>query len=229
LLLEQWELEQLPQTTITPADRPDSEPTWAVLLEGHTLPGNVPAARRRRRPAKRPRPEPPTTAEPPATSHAEQQSTTLLSFVLSPLRVRSAVTADPGRAMSDGQYVQLLCLRLGVPRVMPPAQRRCNCASHDGPRHSAYVERAAEGNQGDHLQQAASFANDERVMGRHDNIRDSLAVGLFKAVQAGRRLRQQIGADVRQGDVQVHEGGDTTCGSWTWASCAPLPSAMSAA
>jgi hypothetical protein len=66
-----------------------------------------------------------------------------------------------GRAMADGQYVQLLRLRLGVPCV---AQWRCNCASHGGPHHSAYVEsaveRAAEANQDDHQQQTASFATD---------------------------------------------------------------------
>jgi hypothetical protein len=41
-----------------------------------------------------------------------------------------------GRAVADGQYVQLLRLRQGVPYVMPPAQWRCNCASHGGQHHS---------------------------------------------------------------------------------------------
>jgi hypothetical protein len=86
---------------------------------------------------------------------------------------------------------------------MPPAQWRCNCASHGDPHHSAYVEgaveRAAEVNQDDHQPQTVSFATDpchglyckrrwKRVMRRHDSIRDSLMLtlelGLFKDVRA---------------------------------------------
>jgi hypothetical protein len=106
--------------------------------------------------------------------------------------------------MADGQYVQLLRLRLGVPCVMSPAQWRCNCASHGGPHHSAYVEgaveRAAEANQDDHQQQTASFTTDP-------------CQGLYckdvRATVEPRVPNPQTGADLRRGGIKAHQGGTT--------------------
>jgi hypothetical protein len=82
-------------------------------------------------------------------------------IVLSPQRLRPAVTADPGQ-MPGGQYVQLLPPPSTRRAARTPAQWRCNCATHGGPHHSAYVEGAvecaAEANQDDHQQQTVSFA-----------------------------------------------------------------------
>jgi hypothetical protein len=142
-----------------------------------------------------------------------------------------------GRAMADGQYVQL-----SPYHVMPPAQWRCNCASHGGPRHSTFVEsaveRAAEANH--QQQEAVSFATDPchglfckrrctRVMRRHDSIRDSLVctleLELFKYVQWSHVCHPQTGADLRRGDIRCTRVAPH--GSLTWASGAPGPSATS--
>ncbi len=95
-----------------------------------------------------------------------------------------------GRAMANGQYVQLLrrramrhatssvALQLRQPRRPAP---QCLLGGRAGA-----VERADEANQDDHLQRTVSFATDpchglyckrrwKRVMRRHDSIRDNLA------------------------------------------------------
>jgi hypothetical protein len=260
MLRRQWQLEQLPLTTIAPAAledctlAADNHPMWDALA-GHAI-GNIPPASVvvstvsgdpdtsvTREEAKTRAAHHSFTADLALHTQAltcmrnsNQQHTQILAAqVLSSSCRHSGCVLQSlpiqGRAMADGQYVQLLRLRLGVPCVMPPAQWRCNCASHGGPRHSAYVEsaveRAAEANQDDHQQQAASFATDpchglyckrrwKRVMRRHDSIRDSLArtleLGLFKDVRATVEPRvpnPQTGADLRRGDIKVHQGGTT--------------------
>jgi hypothetical protein len=171
-----------------------------------------------------------------ANVHAEQQSTTHSNpccpralIVLSPQRVRPAVTADPGeghgrralrpaRPPSTGRAVRhatsSVALQLCQPRRPTP--------------HSAYVESAVEltrsrgqarrpptGSVLRHgpVPRPVLQAPLKRVMRRHDSTRDSqsrtLELGLFKDVQATvepRVSNPQTGADLRRGDIEVRQG-----------------------
>jgi hypothetical protein len=118
------------------------------------------------------------------------------------------------RAMADGQYVQLLRLRLGVPCIMPPAQWRCNCTSLGDPaslclRGERCRTRSIRPPTGPVSRPVLQAPLEER----HDSIRDSLArtleLGLFKAVRATVKLRvpnPQTGVDR---DIKVHQCGTT--------------------
>ena len=156
-----------------------------------------------------------------------QYDTFLAAHVLSSSCANSGVVvqAAPTAAahVPDARLRHILRLRFGVPCVMPLDQWRCNCSAHAGPRHSAFVERVVEPNDGD--QTAGTFAAEPlhglycrrrwmRVMKRHDYIRDALcqALGRIPGVQATREPRvenPQDGGDQRRGDIRVHKDGTT--------------------
>ena len=151
----------------------------------------------------------------------------LAAHVLSSSCANSGVVvqAAPTTAahVQDARLRHILRLRFGVPCVMPLDQWRCNCSAHAGPRHSAFVERVVEPNDGD--QTAGTFAAEPlhglycrrrwmRVMKRHDYIRDALCQALERipGVRATREPRvenPQDGGDQRRGDIRVHKDGTT--------------------
>ena len=124
-----------------------------------------------------------------------------------------------------GRYRQILRLRFGVPCVMPLEQWRCNCSGHGGPRHSAWAERIAEGNEPD--QRARASFTDEplhglccrrrwvRVTYRHDGIRDALWTALKRIIPGVQatlepRVTTSLGpGDQRRADIKVVLDGTT--------------------
>ena len=85
-----------------------------------------------------------------------QHDTFLAAHVLSSSCANSGVVVQAAPTAAAHVPDARLRLRFGVPCVMPLDQWRCNCSAHAGPRHSAFVERVVEPNDGD--QTAGTFA-----------------------------------------------------------------------
>jgi hypothetical protein len=108
---------------------------------------------------------------------------------------------------------------------MPPAQWRCKCASRGGPHHSAYLRggrcRTRGRSQPGRPPTTADSIPRHRPVPRPvlqapleegDSLARTLELGLFKDVRFTVQPRvpnPQTGADLRRGDIKVHQGGTT--------------------